>query len=363
MPPFKDELGVDAGRRLAAEMARAWSAFPARRFTRGLADALEPLELLARGDELAARLQQTLPPAFADAAAVLHWVAASPTFTGWIVLPCGGFVARAGLDEPDVALPLLAALTPRGSSEFAVRPFIERHPTLTYEYLHRWALDPDEHVRRLVSEGTRPRLPWARLLRSLIADPMPNVALLDALADDPSPYVRRSVANHLNDIAKDHPDLALELAEQWSDRSANAAWTARHGLRTLVKRGDPRALRLLGASVDEDVRLVAFEPDHPRIRVGDTVTLTFTLSLDRTDGEPVDAVVDYRVHYVGARGAKAPKVFKLTRRTLVPGEPLTITRRHRFDDVSIRHIHPGRHQIDVQVNGRVLGSTSVDVER
>lgn len=135
----------------------------------------------------------------------------------------------------------------------------------------------------------------------------------------------------------------------------------RHGLRTLVKSGDEQALRLLGASVDEDIDLVALELDRSRIRIGGMVTLTATLSLARPQGDPVDAVVDYRVHYVGARRTKAPKVFKLTRRTLVPGEPLTVTRRHRFNDVSIRRIHAGRHRIDLQVNGRAVGSTHVDV--
>lgn len=364
MAPLKDELGASAGRRLAGELARAWPDFPVRRFTRGLADALEPLELLARGEALTARLERSLPPNFADAVGVLARALESPTFTGWIVLPCGGFVARAGIDDPDRALPLLASLTSRWSSEFAVRPFIERHPEKTYEVLATWSTHADEHVRRLASEGSRPRLPWAAQLRGLVADPGPNLPLLDTLADDPSPYVRRSVANHLNDIAKDHPALALELGERWIGRGDGAAWTVRHGLRTLVKRGDARALRLLGASVDDDVDLIAFELDRDSIEVGDAVTLSATLSLARGSGDPVDVVIDYRVHYVGARGgAKAPKVFKLARRTLVPGVSSTVTRRHRFEDVSIRRIHPGPHAIDLQVNGRVLGASSVDVAR
>lgn len=122
-----------------------------------------------------------------------------PTFTGWMTLPCGTFVARSGIAHPGEALPLLAGLTPRWSSEFALRPLIEQHPGLMYQHLHRWVTDEDEHVRRLASEGTRPRLSWAPQLRGLIADPSPNIPLLDGLADDPSPCVRRSVANHLND--------------------------------------------------------------------------------------------------------------------------------------------------------------------
>lgn len=361
MPPFKDELGPPAGRALARELAAAWPAFPVRRFTRGLAGALEPLELLARSDELAGRLVATLPPSFPEAAAILRTALDSPTFTGWIVLPCTAFVARAGIDDPDTALPLLAALTPRWSSEFAIRPFVERYPRLTYGYLRRWLSHDDEHVRRLVSEGTRPRLPWAPRLRALVDDPAPNLPLLEALVVDPSPYVRRSVANHLNDISKDHPELALATAERWADRGDGARWVVRHGLRSLVKRGDDRALRLLGAGASDDVELVDLVLGDDRVAIGDAVTFMFTV-VARPGAGAVDAIIDYRIHYVGARGAaRAPKVFKLTRRRLEPGQPVTITRRHRFEHVSIRRIHPGRHRIDVQVNGRVLGGADVEV--
>jgi 3-methyladenine DNA glycosylase AlkC len=355
---LKDELDAAAGRRLARELTRAWPSFPARRFTRGLGAALDPLELLARGEELTGRLERALPPPFTDAAGVLYRALDFPTFAGWIVLPCGGFVARAGIDDPDTALPLLAALTPRWSSEFALRPFIERHPQLTYRYLHDWSVIGDEHVRRLVSEGTRPRLPWASPLRELIADPSANVPLLDRLVADPSASVRRSVANHLNDLSKDHPDLAVELAARWLQRGDDASWVVRHGLRTLIKRGHPDALSLIGANADSRVELLELTTDRNSIAIGDAITFTFTIGLPG-GGEPCDVVIDYRVHYAGVRGPKAPKVFKLTRRRLEPNRPVTISRRHPFEHVSIRRIKPGSHRIDVQVNGRVLGSTEL----
>lgn len=360
MAAFKDELGAAAGKRLAAELSAAWPDFPVRRFTRSLADALEPLELLARGGELATRLQRTLPDEFADAAEVFYRALDSSTFTGWIVLPCAEFVARAGITEPETALPLLAALTPRWSSEFAIRPFIECHPEVTYRFLDRWCDHDDEHVRRLVSEGSRPRLPWAALLRGLVADPSPNIPLLDRLVADPSPYVRRSVANHLNDISKDHPDLAVELAAGWLDRGDDAQRVVRHGLRSMVKRGEPRALTLVGAGTSSAIELLELAVDRMEVPIGEAVTFSFILRL--ADGvERCNAVIDYRVHYAGARGPKAPKVFKLTRRELERGEPITISRRHSFEHVSIRRIHPGQHQIDIQVNGTVLGSVRVDV--
>ena len=359
MGDFKDEISAGLAARLADELQTAWPAFDRRRFTRGLRAELEPLALMARVDVLAARLARTLPESFDAAAAVLWRALDSRAFTGWMTLACGTFVARAGIDEPEVALPMLAGLTPRWSSEGPIRPFIERHPHVTYEHLRRWVDDPDEHVRRLVSEGTRPRLPWAPQLRSLVADPTPNIELLDRLVDDDSRYVRRSVANHLNDIAKDHPDLAVELARRWVGRSAGASWAARHGLRTLVKQGHPDALGLLGVAADADVHLVAFDAGPKRIAIGDEVQLSATVEL--AGAAAVEAVIDYRVHYVGANGPRRPKVFKWTQRRLEPGRPVTVTRRHRFEHVSIRTIRAGLHTVDVQINGRVLGAVEIDV--
>jgi 3-methyladenine DNA glycosylase AlkC len=272
MAALKDEISAELAAHLASEISAAWPAFPTGQFGRDLDDALAPLELMARVDLLTERLVDTLPGDFETAAKVLWGTLESAGFTGWMTLPCGNYVARAGVDRPAVALPLLAGLTPRWSCEGPIRPFIERHPSLTYEHLRRWVSDPDEHVRRLVSEGTRPRLPWAPRLRQLIADPSPNIELLDRLVEDPSPYVRRSVANHLNDIAKDHPNLTLDLANRWLPRGDGAAWAVRRGLRTLVKQGDPRALAILGVATDADVRLSALTVDRDTVTIGDAVT-------------------------------------------------------------------------------------------
>lgn len=359
MADFKDEISPEAVARLADEFGRAWPAFPYEEFLAGIGEALAPLELMQRVHMVAGRLGRALPAEFGEAADVLWSVLASESFTGWITLPVGFYVADAGLDEPDTALPLLAGLTPRLSSEGPIRPFLIAHPEVTFRHLNRWAADPDEHVRRLVSEGTRPRLPWAPVLRAFVADPAPTMPLLDRLVDDPSPYVRRSVANHLNDIAKDHPDIALACARGWYPISEGTRWVVRHGLRTLVKRGDAEALALLGADTAADVRLVDLSVTPGVVEIGGRVTINATLELV----SPAEAgtVIDYRVAYMGARGPKAPKVFKLTRRTLAAGAPVTVTREHRFEHVSIRRIHPGEHTIDIQVNGRVLGSCVVTI--
>ena len=358
---FKDELGAAAAKRLANELCTAWPAFPRRTFLRGIEQALSPLELTQRVAHLAGRLVRTLPARFDAATEVLWRALESQSFDGWLTLPCGVYVADRGIEHPRAALPMLAGLSPRFSSEGPMRPFIVRHPRVTFEYLRRWTTDPDERVRRLVSECTRPRLPWAPVLRSFVLDPSPTLPLLEALYDDPSLYVRRSVANHLNDISKDHPDVALTCARRWQRKSEDAAWVVRHGLRSLVKRGNHQALALLGADGDAEVRLVDLSVDSPSISIGESALFTFTLEL--VEPAQADTIIDYRVHYVGARGNKAAKVFKLTRRQLVRGERLTISRKHKFEHVSIRRILPGPHTIDLQVNGRVLGAVSVDVRQ
>jgi 3-methyladenine DNA glycosylase AlkC len=361
MPPLKDQISADLGRQLARELHTAWAPFPKHRFSRGLAAALEPLELMDRLHLLAARLKACLPPAFDDGSAVIREALQSPTFDGWMTVPCGFFVTEAGIGDPRRALPLLAGLTPRWSSEFAIRPFIEAHPEVTYEHLHEWTSHPDEHIRRLVSEGTRPRLPWAPILHRLTADPTPNIGLLERLVADASPYVRRSVANHLNDISKDHPDLAVALGRKWMQSGEAASRTVAHGLRSLIKQGHPDALHAIGIDPTRAIHISDLRVDPRHVEVGGAVTLSFTLELDNAETTPADAVIDYRVHYAGPRTVRAPKVFKLARRNLQSGEPSVFVRQHRFEPRTVRNIHPGTHTIDIQVNGLVLGSVAVEV--
>ncbi len=357
MADFKDEFSPDLVARLGAEIGRAWPAFPRPEWEAAATAGLEDLRLLERVGHLARVLGALLPQSFPEAAGVLQRMLESEDFTGWMTLPCGQWVVDRGIDEPEVALPLLAALTPRFSSEGTIRPFIMRHPEITYGYLDRWLDDPDPHVRRLVSEGTRPRLPWSAQLPTHIADPALGIRFLERLFDDPSEYVRRSVANHLNDICKDHPHVALECARRWREASTHGGFVVRHGLRTLVKRGDPRALELLGYAHANEVALVSLECAPAVVAIGGEVTFTAVLSVD----EPTRAAIDYVVHYQGANGPRAGKVFKLTSRDLRPGRPETVVRRHRFRHVSIRTIHPGPHRIEIQVNGRILGGCDIEL--
>ncbi len=358
MAVLADEFSPDSVAALGAELGQAWPEFPLDRWQPLAADGLGPLALLERIDHIADALVACLPTEFGQAADILYRALESPTFTGWISLPCCRFVAVAGIEHPDIALPLLAALSPRFSSEWPIRAFIERYPELTFTYLHQWVNHDDDHVRRLVSECTRPRLPWASQLRDLITDPAPAIELLDLLFDDPSKYVRQSVANHLNDISKDHPQLAVDIASRWLDASTHGDRVVRHGLRSLIKKGDPAALTLMGFDPNVEVTLESLTVEPPRIAIGEVVTLEAELTVGITTG----VVIDYVVHYQGVKKAKAGKVFKLGTRTIEPGKLCAVRKQHRFNHVSIRRIHPGPHRIEIQVNGTVLGGADVLVE-
>ena len=364
---FKERISPEAVAGLGCVLRDSWSDFPEEEFVESATSGLADLEMKARVSQVAEALKAAMPDDFESAAGVIRAAIELPDFDGWIVYCANDWVALAGLDSPDTALPLLGELTSRWSAEFAIRPFIEAHQDRTFEQFDRWIESPDEHRRRLVSEGSRPRLPWGRQLSVFIADPAPTIALLDRLVDDPSTYVRRSVANHLNDITKDHPQLALDTASRWLREVSGPGgdevcrdrrrWVVSHGLRSLVKAGDPEALRLLGFDPDAPVSLTAFSVTPERLAIGEAVTIEFSL----TAPEPTPTMVDYRVHHAGAHATRSPKVFKLKKTVLEPEVETRFRREHRIREVSVRRIHPGPHLIEIQVNGKILAAATVEV--
>jgi 3-methyladenine DNA glycosylase AlkC len=260
------------------------------------------------------------------------------------------FVAKYGLDHFEESMRAQHALTQRFTAEFSIRAFLETHPEATLARLREWARDPSPHVRRLVSEGTRPRLPWAGRLRAFQKDPRPVISLLELLKDDAELYVRRSVANNLNDIGKDHPVLLAQIAKRWL-RGATPArrWVVKHALRSAVKRAEPAALAALGygGKVDVAVRGVRIEPARPRI--GESVRVTFTLA--NTGQRRARVLADLVVHFVKARGTGA-KTFKLQTVDLAPGTSALLSKKIGLQQLTTRKHYPGQHLVEAQINGR-----------
>jgi 3-methyladenine DNA glycosylase AlkC len=269
----------------------------------------------------------------------------------FLYMPHVFFVAEHGLDHFETSMRAQYELTQRFSAEYSIRAFLDREPERTLARLREWAVDPSPHVRRLVSEGTRPRLLWAPRLRRFQVDPTPVIGLLELLKDDPSLYVRRSVANNLNDVGKDHPDLLVETCRRWAEEAGEERWwLIRHALRSAVKRGDVGALDVLGFGdpVAADLDGVAIEPSMPRI--GETVRIS--LALGNGGKERAAFNVDLRVHFVKANGGTSPKVFKIRQVELDAGERTALSKSISLRQHSTRTHHPGEHVIEVLVNGR-----------
>jgi 3-methyladenine DNA glycosylase AlkC len=287
---------------------------------------------------------------------------------GWELWPVTDWVALAGRDHRQTALDLLGRLTRHATGEFSIRPFIDDDPDAVMAVLHDWARGEDEHRRRLASEGTRPRLPWAPRLRVAAQDPGFAVPLLDRLVADPSEYVRRSVSNHLNDLTRGDLQLGLGVAERWLHQAAEASeedrsrieWVVRRGLRSLVKHGDPSALRLLGYDPDVAVRADGFEVLTPQVTMPGVVEWQLDLVSEEPDAHRV--VVDYVVHFVGAAGRTGRKVFKWTTVGLRPGERRTLQRRHAIRPITTRTYRSGQHRVEVHVNGSVVAAGTFDLE-
>lgn len=262
--PLKNLLDVEAVDYLARNLKLVDKQFDGKSFKRDALDGLEPLGLMERGHNIAKALRRHLPEEYSKAIKVLLASLTPPREEtedmGLDVLfyvPHVVFVAEYGLDpegnkgkDPfEISMQAQFELTKRFSAEFSIRPFLVQQQQRTLSQLRKWISDPDPHVRRLCSEGTRPRLPWAKRIPAFIADPSPALSILEALKNDPVMYVRRSVANHVADIAKDHPDTAFDLCERWLDGSSNELkWVIRHALRYPAKKGNKKALKLRTAA-------------------------------------------------------------------------------------------------------------------
>jgi 3-methyladenine DNA glycosylase AlkC len=241
-------------------------------------------------------------------------------------------------------------LTKRFSAEFSIRAFLIKYPERTYAQMLAWARDDNAHLRRLASEGTRPRLPWAPRLRAFQQDPRPVIALLELLKDDPERYVQRSVANSLNDIGKDHPELVVEVCRRWlKGATADRQWVVKHALRSLVKKGHRGALETLGAGGRPNIRITGVKLTPKNVELGGIVRFSFEIASMGKEDQYL--LIDYAVHFVKANGATKPKVFKLRKVVLAPSARIDLGGAISLAEMTTRRHYPGRHRINALING------------
>ena len=364
MEPFKNRISADLVGHISTQLQAHVKGFGRKPFEESILKNLDDLELKERAQLIADHLHEALPTATKKRAktirAMLHprgtekGQQSDPDgITGWGMFPLGMVVGQHGLDDFEGSLELLKDMTGHFSSEFDVRYFLIEDQERALNLMSGWVEHPDFHVRRLLSEGTRPRLPWGRQLPRLIADPSPMLPLLEALRDDEEEYVRRSVANHLNDIAKDHPDLVSKIAMKWLKGASPAREKlVRHACRSLIKQGHKPTLNVFG--------LGAPQIAEPKIAVGTKTvqygnTLQFSATLLSTSKKPQSLVIDYLVHFKKANGERVGKVFKWKKVMLAPGESLAIEKAHPIKPITTRRYYGGKQGLSLRINGADFG--------
>jgi 3-methyladenine DNA glycosylase AlkC len=357
-PALKEMFNAAQFRRIADLLSDAHPSLDRNRFLALATAGLDELTLIQRVRRATDASHATLPTDFIQAVAVLKQIAPKIQ-SGFVGIFLPDFVGQHGHDHFDESMEALKFLTPFSSAEFAIREFLKHDFVRTLAVMKRWSLDDNEHVRRLASEGSRPRLPWSFRLDAVVRDPSLTRPILENLKTDPSLYVRKSVANHLNDISKDHPELMLDWLNRWDLDNPSSAWIARHASRSLIKAGHPRSFRLFGFTAKPAVKISAFAITPAKLQLGGVLTFSFTLkSLAR---KPQKLAVDYIVHYRKKSGHLAPKVFKLKESALAAGASIAISKRQRITNFTTRVHHAGRHEVEIMINGRVVAKKGFEL--
>jgi 3-methyladenine DNA glycosylase AlkC len=365
--PLKNSYGPEIPTRIAAMIRGVYPEFPTESFLADVLDGYEALELMPRGRHISKALRRHLPENYETACEILinslgpaNNKTESNGMTVFQYMPHANFVADYGLDYFELSMRAQYEITQRFTAEFSIRPYLIHHTAKTLARLREWTADENVHVRRLVSEGTRPRLPWASRLSAFQKDPSPVLELLELLKDDPEIYVRRSVANNLNDIGKDNPAVLLETARRWmTDASPERRALIRHALRSLIKAGDPGALGILGfgAQTGAQIRNASITP--ALAHSGERIMVTFEIVNESPDAQRV--LVDFRIHYVKANGKTAPKVFKLKALELAPQEAVEVRKTVSLAEMTTRKHYAGRHEVDALLNGQIVPLGAFDL--
>lgn len=275
----------------------------------------------------------------------------APKYSGIQGFIFSDFVQVYGIHNYEASIKALEFFTQYSTSEFAIRPFIEKYPTECIKQLLLWSKSKNHHLRRLSSEGSRPKLPWASPLRGFIKDPIPTLPILENLKNDESLYVRKSVANHLNDISKNHPDLVLDICRSWYGKNATTDWIVKQALRTLLKNGNQQALAIMGTSSAVKIDIDNLYLSKNILKIGEG--FTFSFDLNNSHNLDQNLRLEYIIHFVKSNGSTSPKVFKINEGVLAAKTKKQLIKKHNFANLSTRKHYAGKHQLSIVVNGDV----------
>ncbi len=355
MEPFKNVFNKKFIDILGEDIKKEYEEFDKDKFYNLVfEDIFELLQLKERMRHITFALGKMLNRSYKENIDILIRATKGRSGMPYIVLP--DYVEIFGLSDLEVSKRALKEFTKLFSSEFAVRPFIIRYENEMLEEIEKWAEDENEHIRRLASEGTRPILPWAMDIPAFRTNPRKIIDILDKLKDDESAYVRKSVANNLNSISKDHPEITLEIAKKWYGENKNRNQLVKHGLRTILKSSDERALELLGYHNPKDIKMSNFKGDK-RVKIGETYNFSFELISENQIGK---LRLEYIMDLVRLNNKRNQKVFKISEGDF-KGSVKKIEKKHSFKPVTTRKYYKGLHRITLLVNGCNFGTIEFEL--
>lgn len=366
LEPFKDMYNKQFFDRFTNDLKLVINDLDAHEFvSRVMDDEWENREYKQRVSHIATILKSFLPADYKDAIAkilqLLDYVKDTlPDFSkiddknfSLLTLEYGAvldnYVEQCGLDDYETSIKAIEKITQFTSCEFVTHSFIVKYPDKMMKQMLVWSKHEHWGVRRLASEGCRPRLPWAMALPKLKENPAPIIPILENLKNDPSRFVRLSVANNLNDIAKDNPETVIKLAKKWKGESEEVDWVIKHGCRTLLKQGNPEVMKLFGFDSIKNISIEDFQIPMPKVKVGNS--LEFSFDLLNNDNKKVKIRLEYGIYYQKANGTLAKKVHRISEKEYAGSSVTRITRKHSFRVVTTRKFHLGLHQVAVIING------------
>jgi 3-methyladenine DNA glycosylase AlkC len=355
---LKNMFNNESLREFALAIQSVYSAFRVDEFLKSTIDETwDGLELKARGRQISINLGKYLPADYGAAISIIDKVIIK--YDGFVKYCFPDFIEVYGQDEInlDISINALERYTQYASSELAIRPFIIKHEERMMARMYVWSKHENEHVRRLASEGCRPQLPWAQALPKFKKDPTPILPILEQLKADPSPYVRNSVANNLNDISKTHPDLVTKLAKNWYGKNEYTDWIIKHGCRTLLKKGNPDVLAIFEYSDAASINVDNCTLESTAISLGEDITFSFALS----SKEATKVRLEYGIDYMKSNGKRNRKIFQISEISLKQNEKKPYTKKHSFADLSTRKHYPGTHSITLFVNGADRGKLDFEL--